>query len=292
MISFLQFFESYDTVQDFLSHPIHNSKDQFQWMEDFVDSGGQVMGMGNYGSVYAHPKWPYVVKTFKEDSPYIRFMRWAHNNPHSAFPKMFGKPKAVIPPYTRDWGAGDDRFFAVRLEKLKPISYETYGIFQKYHKPIARYFHMMGDPDEFNRQYPDPQSKQEFINNGKEMLSTIPENVIKAIEGYYSLYLANREFNFGDEDLHQGNMMVRDNGEIVLTDPLWYGYNPNSDADHREKMEMDYYGGGEHEEHTPKKIPGGKRNVSATRLKKRRDAKKYQKEIERLKNAPVDDFPF
>ncbi len=284
MLSFSEYFkESYDTVQDFLTNPIHNDKERWEWTKGFEADGGQVLGNGSYGAVYYHPKWPYVVKIFEQDDPYVKFLRWSMKNPHSAFPKMYGTPKRVIPPYKRRTEK-NDKFYAVRLEKLKEISSDEFDLFMTYRHQLARYFYMMDNEFVFKNYY-DERARPAYIEDSKRLIQSLPPNIVKVIYGYYLLYRANLDMNMGDEDMHQRNIMKRDNGEIVLADPLWYGYNPYAAADHQYKMEIDYYGGGEHDPE-PRLVRGGK-------LRKPIRKKKPKPKPEPVREEPNDDdIPF
>ncbi len=256
MVEFKFFFESFDTVQDFLSNPVHNDKDRWEWMKDFESSGGQFLGQGSYGSVYSHPKWPYVVKTFTQDEPYVKFLRWSMKNPNKSFPKMYGKPTQVIPPYKRQTDKAD-KFYAVRLEKLNPINDSDWQLFDKYKTQVARHFYYKDNQDEFNRFYEAP-TREDYNERAADVINMLPNNVLEAIYGYYLMSRANYHNEWGAEDLHQRNVMQRDNGDIVLADPVWYGYNPYEAARENEKMEYDYYGGGSYDTPEPKHVRGGK----------------------------------
>lgn len=277
--------ESYDTVQDFLSNPVHNDKEIWEWREDFEASGGKMLGAGAYGQVYYHPKWPYVVKLFSQDDPYIKFLRWSAKNPHSAFPKMYGTPKRVIPPYKRKTTT-NDKFYAVRLEKLNKVDDEAYKLFDQNRHRLSRYFYANDHAEEYASVHGE-ENRQYAVREMYRVISDLPPEVVTACYGYYLLGLGNVEGRWGDEDLHQGNVMQRDDGSIVLADPVWYGYNPYAEADHQRKMEMDYYGyDDDPDAPEPKVVRGGKLTKPIRKKKVKPEPVKPQPE------PSDDDIPF
>jgi hypothetical protein len=71
------------------------------------------------------------------------------------------------------------------------------------------------------------------------------------LEGYEILLKRNFQCAM---DMHKGNIMQRQNGELVLIDPLWYGSNPYADADRQRRMETDSM---DQQEEEPEMIRGG-----------------------------------
>lgn len=71
------------------------------------------LGSGKYGSVFSHPKYPYVLKIFMKDSAYLRWIKFAMDNKNNPYvPKIRGKVVKITP-----------MIYAIRLEKLTPGSF-------------------------------------------------------------------------------------------------------------------------------------------------------------------------
>ena len=81
------------------------------------------LGKGVFGTVFESKKFPYVIKIFKKDSCYIKFVKYClqnQSNPH--LPKFKGNILS---------SKLNPNIFGVRMEKLEPIkitSHEHYNI--------------------------------------------------------------------------------------------------------------------------------------------------------------------
>lgn len=89
----------------------------FEWRDLLNDFLGTYdfneIGSGGYASVYLNPKYPFALKVFKEDDSYLHWLNFCQVNPDNPYcVKVIGKPVRL----------GAD-VYAVRLEKLKPISH-------------------------------------------------------------------------------------------------------------------------------------------------------------------------
>lgn len=210
MISFSQFFlikEAFDTVTEFMVNPEHSDKDYDQLIAEFEASGGQIIGSGSYGIVYSHPKWPYVLKVFSWDDPYLKFARYAYTNPHPSFPKFYGKPQRVVPQYTRY--KDEVKQYLARIERLNPV---PSGILNKLDANLMLYFHFKENP-ELN------QDRTQFMRLSSKVKS-LPKEVYNLLEGWY---LLRRDLPDLNPDLHEDNVMMRDDGQYVWIDPVWTG---------------------------------------------------------------------
>lgn len=206
MISFSQFFlikEAFDTVSEFMINPENSKKTYAELMKDFKKSGGKNIGYGVFGMVYYHPKWPYVLKTFKSDDAYLKFARYAYDNPHPSFPKFYGKPQRVDPKIATI----NDKRYLVRIEKLKPISKKN---FNKIDFKLSNFFKLIHNPDDVT------DGERHTLLNMKNQIHKVSKSVYKLLEGWY---LIKRDLNL-QVDLHDGNIMVRNDGQYVWVDPV------------------------------------------------------------------------
>lgn len=223
MISFKLFYESFDTVSQFLTNPEYRNKSFDQMIEDFQNSGGQVLGKGSYGTAFYHPSWPYIIKVFIKDDPYVKFVRFVYNNPHPAFPKFYGKPQRIIPDYARD--PRESKLYIVRLEKLQKMKdhamYEYLQDSMHIYSEFRSYESLIKSP-EFNQDKNIIDGFQKYSN----LVAHFSKQVRLFCEGWFDLHMAkyNEDWPY-EEDWHIGNVMIRDDGQYVMIDPLWAPYN-------------------------------------------------------------------
>lgn len=123
MLSFSSYhdilWEKFDTVSEFLLDPGHKDKDWEQVVMDFKNSGGRILGRGYFGKVFDHPSWPYVLKVFPRDDCYLKFVRFARENPMRGFPFFYDKPRRVLPTFLRGLDMANP--YVVRMERLIPV---------------------------------------------------------------------------------------------------------------------------------------------------------------------------
>jgi len=282
-MSFTKFFflfENFETVSKLFLDPAHRDKEWFELNKEFEKSGGRHIGSGSYGSVLTHPKWPYVVKMFPKDDPYLKFARYAYKNPHKSFPKFYGAPKKIIPQYTRSRGMGE--VYLSRIEKLNPISKEIFHVLEKY-KPIYNsYMYMVNHNPNARRFY--GTNYQNRLNELKDELKDIPENIRSALDAMNIVNEAGNKYEWGADDWKINNIMQRDNGDIVLIDPVWEGWNPHMEAE-RQRQEYDL---ADYDEDYPPMVRGGE-------LPKKINPKKYKPAPPpqlKYPNPASDDYPF
>ena len=82
-----------------------------KWNDYMIDHGFKFLGIGNYGSVYQHPTYPWVFKIFKDDPAFLYYVNYIKHNQHNQnVPKIKGNIIKI-----------NDNTFVVRLEKLQPM---------------------------------------------------------------------------------------------------------------------------------------------------------------------------
>jgi hypothetical protein len=246
-------FESFDTVSDFLLNPLHRNKTFSELMGEFEKSGGTIIGSGKYARVYFHPSWPYVLKTYATDSHYTKFVRFAFEHPHPAFPKFYGKPQKVLPFYRRDRGAVS--LYLVRMEKLERLNSEL-GVWLAKHMLDGIYYVRALRNNEpltyMASYYPGAKERRKAEKAGVELPSHKEEprfkNITDMIEKYPKLektfeagllLMENKVSEGSSPDYHSGNFMMRRNGDIVIIDPFWEGSSPYADLLAQRELDMD-----------------------------------------------------
>lgn len=215
MFSFKEFCllkEEFNNVLDFLLNPEHRNKTWWELMDEFKKSGGSELGSGKYGSVYYHPKWSYVVKVFN-DPHYLKFVRYVNRTPHRSFPRFIGMAQKIVPFYKRY--VEQATAYIIRIEKLKEVEDKNMLKELIHNQEVSMYYF------------------QELEKNGNvEHYGRI----IKMFEKYpqtksicEATYLIWKNVKGSALDFHSGNIMQRDNGDLVLIDPLWEGTSPYKD---------------------------------------------------------------
>lgn len=149
------------------------------------------LGSGIRGVVFQRPNDSYVIKIFSKDVSYRQFLDVClrnQNNPY--FPKVRGKPVLIAP-----------ATYVVRLEKLnslvgEPLSSENDTVAKK---------------------------AFDYLSKIQRPVDATTNNEIKKNLPELHDFFVNMEEEFGRNaplDLHIGNIMLRDNRQIVITDPI------------------------------------------------------------------------
>jgi hypothetical protein len=161
-------------------------KERLSRMKDImVAKGMKHLGKGKYGHVFQSKSTGHVIKIFRPDSGYISFLKLIRdnkNNPH--FPKI---RKIVSFKHKNNKG-----LHLIKLEKLNPISQDEY-------EPIGSYAYST----ELN---PKGKSNVKFRSENPAFADALDKVVSNST---------------GNLDIHRGNIMKRDNGQFVITDPYY-----------------------------------------------------------------------
>jgi len=207
MLNFSDFYiikESFDTISDFMTSSERSDKNYDEIIDEFKRNGGEIVGYGSFGIVYSHPKWPYILKLFKSDDPYLKFVRYAYDNPHPSFPKFYGKPQRVIPNrITTEKGKEKFRYLS-RIEKLHPISDD---LFQNIDFKLIDYFEYVNGTKNIDDNF----------HEMKQNVERLPKEIYNLLEG---LYLIRSNLSNISLDIHGGNVMIRNDGQYVWIDPV------------------------------------------------------------------------
>lgn len=278
--------ESFDTVSDFLLNPEHRNKNWSQLMDEFEASGGKALGYGSYGSVFYHPRWPYVLKMYN-DEYYTKFARFAYKNPHIAFPKIYNPPQRIIPFYKRF--TSNAISYLVRMEKLEELPKDISGLLAKSISYGINYIRDMKSNNHENEY-----EETERLSVADRRAGKVPQiikvkhhqyiiDILKQHPNFLPVYdaayvILSQSFQAALDIYNPNNYMQRTNGDIVITDPLWAGSSPYADYQKMMAAETDNFSDFDYEE--PNLIGG---ELPKRKRKKKIKPKKY------FKN---DDVPF
>ena len=182
------------------------------------NAGWREAGQGVFGTVFLNPNKPYVLKLFKVDHAYQRFLKLIRSqpdNPH--FPKLRGLPMKV-----------NDEYSAVRMEKLEKHQGHEKERHQEAKADLDAYLSYSSDLRQRIRDLRDAKdpARQEHIHNkireiNKKLEPIIKERpeLVKSIDDIYHKVIKPTGANF---DLHGGNIMWRGK-TMVITDPVAFG---------------------------------------------------------------------
>lgn len=257
--------EKFETVSDLLLNPEYDNTYFRDLLKEFQSKGGKVMGQGRSGIVLFHPGWKFVLKLFSDDCPYLKFIRFVLKNPRPSYPKIFDKPRRIIPHFKRITAA--QYLYVVPIEKLDPIGIRDYDTIQYY------LYYANSDAEELAKSFDNLEVAHERL--------TKMEHDYPHLKNFYDDYRFLLKRDFGSLDINSQNIMKRSNGEFVITDPFWEGETPYRTHDQMVKPEADYYGQHDYDDPDPE-VTGGK-------LYKKPKPKKVSVS---QKPSPEDDSPF
>lgn len=175
-----------DVINDF--YP--NDYDKFDKYLEFF--GFSIIGSGGYSKVYEHKKLDYVIKVFEYNDNYTNYIHFCKNASYINTPKFRGNimKSSKFP-----------NIAAIRMEKLNRCTYEIFESFQKLIRTIYNLSH-----------------------KEKERYSIYDQIVGRFSKGLITPDLIELSIDiivtFGRFDLHQDNIMLRNNSTIVIIDPI------------------------------------------------------------------------
>lgn len=162
---------------------LQNSNNLNEFLANLKNSEYQeyLVGSGFYSGVFARPEDNYVIKIFKKDVGYQKYIEYMTKNKHNPHvPKLRGKPVKIFNKYT-----------LIRIEKLSPISTPDQ---QEIFELIKKYMYGV-----------------DVIESKKILQQKFP----KLIRILFEL----KQFGPTHLDIHSGNIMFRDTIPVI-TDPL------------------------------------------------------------------------
>lgn len=271
--------EAFDSVYSFLLNPEHDDTEWYDLIRKFESHGGKVLGQGKHATVMEHPSWKYVLKVFRQDDPYIKFVRFALKHPRSSFPVFYDKPRKIVPHFKRSESA--PYLYVVKTEKLYPINRETFKDIEFYlyytHAFIDDMIAKYSRDDEKDNMWIEMKHKLETLESKYPSLPQFKEDYNFLINSSYS------DARFGELDLHVNNIMKRANGELVLIDPFWEGESLHQMQNRVIDAELDHA----YDSETPM-LKGGKLPRRKLAYKPKKDSKYLEPDYQ---VSYGDDFP-
>jgi thiamine kinase-like enzyme len=193
--------------------------------------GIDFVGAGRYGHVFTSPKWDYVVKLFRDDPTYLRYVNYVLKHPNNEhFPKIVKRPLHMHMFHKRP--ESDDKMWLVKIEKLEPVD-ENMAWFLGHVAADIAYYKITENPDIDKKlsavDLPDGTTAHDMSYN--DLLDECPW-LGSLVDAWVQIALHAAKPT-DHMDTNMDNFMQRKDGTIVLIDPMWEG---PAAADLKDKM--------------------------------------------------------
>lgn len=172
-----------------------DTDNQFNFLKSVILKGTCEIGSGCFATVYAPPKYSYVIKEGSLNDPYLDYafacLRARTFNPF--LPRIH--KIIIVETNADDWFCPNNYF--VIMEKLKPLSRDQI-------RKVERH--------ENNQDYEDIQNmvRAFYAKRYTKRIDRFLKSALQTIKRSPS----------GEPDFHAHNIMIRNNNQLVITDPL------------------------------------------------------------------------
>jgi hypothetical protein len=176
-----------------------------------ANCGGKFLGSGAFARTYL--KGSEVIKVGREGDAYIQYAKQVikANSRNPFLPKLFGLT-IYKPAKNLEWGC--DGFYVVRMERLYELNSkhkdEAVGAIVNAFEQIVEYNYSL-------KKWTDRHDPI-CIPGLFEVKATFNKRALKWLK--HARSIVTKASKYGDWDIHDGNIMVRKNGQLVLTDPI------------------------------------------------------------------------
>ena len=175
------------------------------------EMGTKVLGSGGaFGKVIQSHNPDIVYKVFERDDAYLAFIRFIQRVPSIHFPKIYKIKKMTS--FFKRYEVQEDKFYVVALERLNEMTDEPFN--------ALFVTNLLG--------LHSPHDPTRYLPNGYPNEGGIPAiTFLNRYPQLKSLWTAAlkirgmmRDFSDFGWDVHRGNLMQRDDGTIVIIDPV------------------------------------------------------------------------
>lgn len=198
--------------RELLNTPWKSPRELISWLRS---KGFRRLGGGVFSAAYGKPGHKRIVKISKrEDKCWIQFANWAMRltaNPY--IPNIYW-----FKPYKGTRKGKQETFFVTLIERLRPF---TIGNIKRIDDPVIvaallRYgYWVEGEQDEL-------EDHLDALGYGTSTRTV--QRILKQYSNHKFVQTIKRFERFGgpecSSDIHSGNLMLRDDGTLVITDPL------------------------------------------------------------------------
>jgi len=200
--------------------------------------GIKFVGSGEYGQVFTHDRWPYVIKIIENDPAYLDFIDFVIKHPSKHYPKIVKRPLKLHKFHTRE-DSGKDFLWVIKVEKLKELHAEIARFIADYLENASSLLNRMEHgKDELDREAP----KIEYRMPDGSVMKIQQRELFDRVPWFKSLCKAYMEISLHVDwspDIKEDNFMMRDDGTIVIIDPVWVGETPQQVHDRFMRAELD-----------------------------------------------------
>ena len=186
----------------------------FSWeqMEQYLKEHGlDLVGKGMFARVYSNDHINYVYKVFDKDEAYLSFTKYCLTHSSKHLPVMIKHPKEL----TKFFKHSDknNKFFVVKIEKLNHLSNEEKKFFNVNLQQNVFKCANFGD-DVIIKDHFKP---DKYYRGLSEYISSYPEYQFDTLFPLLVDIVKTTGFKI---DITNTNFMKRDDGTIVVTDPI------------------------------------------------------------------------
>lgn len=179
------------------------------------------VGRGTFGVTLKHSSKPEVIKFWMKDSSYDDFINYVATHPYKHFPKLYSKPKKLSTFFLRPTDFPDNVNY-VKMEALpNKISEDNdlWRVIRDIFLELRDNCNNKKDVEDFIKFYlshPNDTYTAEYLDMLRKAVPDVPDFVRKMYEMLHYILRGSNSL-----DIHNENMMLRGNGELVIIDPLY-----------------------------------------------------------------------
>lgn len=194
-------------VDDLFSNPENKSLSLRSIISAFEEKGGSLLGQGSFGIVITHPHWKYALKIFHDDPVYLKYVRFAKQNPKPSFPVFYDIPRKIKNPEFAKY-SHQKNFYVVKMEKLNRIDKLDFSYLKSYIVLIET----LAELDEY---FPALIARKKNLEELDVHFKQFGTDLTFLLQFFpMSPHIKK------DLSRHSGNIMRRQNGEYVIIDPF------------------------------------------------------------------------
>jgi hypothetical protein len=190
-------------------------------------------GRGHFGVTLKNSSKPEVVKFWIADSAYDDYVNYVAAHPYKHFPKLYSKPKQLSAFFLRSTKF-PDKVRYVKMEALQKAGIQDALIISEIFSKLSGCNNKLA-VENYTKMYlrePNKDFDESHLARLDEMVSNVGEFCQEMFEMLHAVLKGSNHL-----DVHSGNIMLRSNGELVITDPIY-----NSDSyDEAENIKRSLY---------------------------------------------------
>lgn len=187
---------------------------QYQFEQLMTNYGFQRIGGGSHAIVYRHGNEPYVYRITNDDRTYEKYAEFlVSTKPNIHYPKIYGI-KNLSNFFKRSFNERWSKFNIVKVE------YVPFPFTQQEFTEFDRVFRSSWMKDGILWSDADPQGKWRSL-----------------VDALLNIF---HHVQYGAPDIHRANFAKRQDGSVVILDPLWEGESPYAAYDRAMKAETDW----------------------------------------------------